>query len=627
MSVAAHQDPAQPSSAALPHVATSPHAAASPHTATSPDATASPGAGRPLLRVRGLRVTYRAESGGRAIALDGVDLDVPVGRITAVVGESGSGKTTLAHALIGLLPEGGQVDAGSIDLAGRDLAGLPERAWREVRGARVGLIPQDPGVSLDPVCTIGRHVTDVLRAHRRLPRAAARDQAIRLLTNAGIPDASTRFRQYPHELSGGLRQRVLIAMATAAGPELLVADEPTSALDVTVARRILDHLDTLAAAGTTILLVTHDLLVVGDRADHVVVMSGGRVVEAGPTERVLTDPREPYTRQLLADIPGRALIRRAAGQPVGSGEPHEPSEPSEPADSPPSATTRRRPAAFATSQRARTADPNASAPDLPVPASLVAPPPLLVAEGLRLVYPGRGPRTAAVDDVSFTIPAGTTMGLVGESGSGKSSIARLVLGLVRPTAGTVRIGDQEVTGLSGARLRALHRNVQLIYQNPYSSLNPRFTVEEIVAEPLRNFGILGRAERPARVADLLADVALPAAVARRRAAELSGGQRQRVAIARALALTPRLLVCDEPVSALDVTVQAQILRLLRELRDSHGLTYLFISHDLAVVRELADQVAVLHRGRLVEFADTERLFADPRDDYTRTLLAAIPGTR
>ncbi|WP_261563186.1 dipeptide ABC transporter ATP-binding protein [Frankia tisae] len=567
-----------------------------------------------LLTVRGLRVTYRA-AGGRLVALDGVDIDVPTGGITAVVGESGSGKTTLAHALVGLLPEGGRVEAGSIRLDGQELAGRPERAWREIRGARVGLVPQDPGVSLNPVTTIGRHVADALRAHERLPRAVARARAVELLAQAGIPDAAARARQYPHELSGGLRQRVLIAMATAARPGLLVADEPTSALDVTVQRQILDHVDTLVAtAGLTVLLVTHDLAVVADRADHVVVMADGRVVETGPTAGVLTAPREPYTRRLLADIPGLTRLRPGVDRPDG----HRP-----------------RAAAMAIVVPGPVV-PGPVVPGPVVPGPVVASPavggpdaPLLSVEGLRLVYPGRGlgRRRArpAVDDVSFTIAPGAALGLVGESGSGKTSIGRMVVGLTRPTAGTLRLDGQDITGAAGSRLRALHRRVQLIYQNPYSSLNPRFTVEEIVAEPLRNYGIVDRAGRPARVAELLESVALPASVARRTAVELSGGQRQRVAIARALALTPRLLVCDEPVSALDVTVQAQILRLLMDLRVQHGLTYLFISHDLAVVRQLADQVAVLSQGRLVELAETERLFSAPRDDYTRALLAAIPG--
>jgi peptide/nickel transport system ATP-binding protein len=601
MTVAARPDPRHPGSA---HPGSAHPDPTHPDPAHPADPAAEAGAeGAPsLMRVRGLRVTYRGER-GRAAALHGVDLDVPAGAITAVVGESGSGKTTLAHALVGLLPDGGRIESGSVRLDGRELADASERAWREVRGARIGLIPQDPGVSLDPVSTIGRHVTDVLRAHQRMPRAAARELAVRLLTQAGIPDAAARARQYPHELSGGLRQRVLIAMATAANPALLVADEPTSALDVTVQRQILDHLDALVAAGrTTILLVTHDLLIVADRADHVVVMAGGRVVEAGPTDRVLTAPAQPYTRQLLADVPGRTegALTDAPGRAGG------------------------RPARVVLA-----AGSASGSGDRAAPAS--TDPPLLAVEALRLVYPGRGPgrreRPPAVDDVSFTIAPGATLGLVGESGSGKSSIARLILGLVRPTAGVLRVDGEDITGASGARLRALHRDIQLIYQNPYSSLNPRFTVEQIVAEPLRNYGLLAGAARRARVEELLDSVALPARLAGRRAAELSGGQRQRVAIARALALTPRLLVCDEPVSALDVTVQAQILRLLAELRDSHGLTYLFISHDLAVVRRLADQVAVLHQGRLVELADTERLFTEPREDYTRGLLEAIPGTR
>ncbi len=485
----------------------------------------------PLLQVTGLRVAYRT-SGGPAVAVADLDLAVRAGSITAVVGESGSGKTTLAHAVIGLLPGTGHIEAGSITLAGDELTGLDARGWLGVRGRRIGLVPQDPTVALDPVAPIGRQVAEVLRVHGIAGGAEARSRAVELLAEAGLPDAASRARQYPHELSGGMRQRVLIAIATAARPGLLVADEPTSALDVTVARHILDHMqEVVATSGTAILLVTHDLGVVADRAEQVVVMSRGRVVEAGPTARVLSDPEHPYTRRLLADAPG--LTPR-----------------------------RLRPDAVA------------------VPAG--PPAPLLRVRDLTRTFPVRGTgwlrprRRLAVDGVGFDIARGTTLGLVGESGSGKTTTARLVVGLERPTSGTVHLdgphGVTDVGAARGAELRRLHRRVQLIYQNPYSSLNPRMSIEQILTEPLRNLDGRDAGPHAATVARLLDDVALPAGTAQRRAAELSGGQRQRVAIARALAVDPELVVCDEPVSALDVTVQARILELLTRLQAERGLS-------------------------------------------------------
>ncbi|WP_179155497.1 ABC transporter ATP-binding protein [Microbispora sp. GKU 823] len=531
----------------------------------------------PLLVVRGLRVSYRTPA-GRAAALDGLDLDVHPGQITAVVGESGSGKTTAAHALVGLLPEGGVVESGSVRFQGEELTGLPEKGWRDIRGRRIALIPQDPATALDPVQPVGRQVAAVLRVHRLATRAQARARAVELLAEAGLRDAATTARQYPHELSGGMRQRVLIAIAMAARPRLLIADEPTSALDVTVERRILDHLDhVVATTGAAMLLITHDLGVVADRAQHVVVMSKGRTVEAGRTGQIRSGPRDAYTRRLLADVP--ALTGRRL------------------APAPPEAAV------------------------------------LLSVRGLGKSFPirtgplrRRGTRNA-VDGVDFDIPMGTTLGLVGESGSGKTTTARMILGLERPTAGSVRFAGEDVTAVRGEALRRLRRRVQLVYQNPYTSLHPRFTVEDLLTEPMRNHGVGDPAGRAATVRALLDDVALPASLARRRAGELSGGQRQRVAIARALSLNPDLLVCDEPVSALDVTVQAQILELLARLQRERGLSYLFISHDLAVVRQVSHRIAVMRGGRIVEQGDTEQVFSSPRHPYTRELLAAIPGFR
>ncbi|WP_338059056.1 ABC transporter ATP-binding protein [Streptomyces humi] len=559
--------------------------------------------------MRGLRIGYRGAHGTH-LAVDGLDLRATAGEITAVVGESGSGKSSTAHALVGLLPAGGVVLGGSVRLQGEELTGLGERAWREVRGRRVGLIPQDPGVSLDPVKPVGAQVAEVLRVHGLATRREAPTRAVDLLAEAGLPDPAQRARQYPHELSGGMRQRVLIAIATAARPRLLIADEPTSALDVTVQRQLLDHLqEVVTTTGTAMLLVTHDLAVVADRAQHVVVMSQGRVVESGPAQRVLADPRHPYTRRLLADAP--TLTARPPRDRSGTGS---------------------APAPVAS---ARTADPVAAGAAIraarPTPGEPVSTAPLLIVTGLTRAFPVRGPvlsrrRThTAVDGVGFELGRAETLGLVGESGSGKSTTARMILGLERVDSGTVLLDGVDVTTVRGAARRALHRRIQLVYQNPYASLNPRFTVEELLTEPLRNHRIGNRTRWGGEARRLLDDVALPAGVERRKAAELSGGQRQRVAIARALALGPEVLVCDEPVSALDVTIQARILELLVGLQERHGLSYLFISHDLAVVAQVSDRIAVMRGGRIVESGPAEELLRAPRHPYTRELLAAVPG--
>jgi peptide/nickel transport system ATP-binding protein len=529
-----------------------------------------------LLDVNGLRVDYRTSS-GPLHALDGVDVRVDPGEVVAVVGESGSGKSTLAHAIIGLLPANGHVTAGSVVLGGADITGLSEKALRRVRGRRAGLVPQDPTVSLNPVQRVGDQVGEALRVHGLADRRSARLKAIDLLERAGLPEPAVRARQYPHELSGGMRQRVLIAIAIAAEPSLIIADEPTSALDATVQRRILDHLEGLIrGTGTGMLLVTHDLGVAADRADRLVVMSGGRIVETGRTADVLSNPRQPYTHTLVNAAPGlQQVVSEFHGH---SHETH-----------------------------AR---------------------PLVEVRGLVKEFrlPGGG-TLRAVDGVSFDIAPGETLGLVGESGSGKSTTARLVLRMDDPTSGEVLFDGTDITHLRGKGWRELRRRAQLVYQNPYASLDPRFSVEEVVTEPLRAFTVGDAKARRARAAELVDRVALPRSVLDRKPVELSGGQRQRIAIARALALAPDLVVCDEPVSALDVSVQAQVLELLTELQADAGLTYLFISHDLAVVRSIAHRVGVMAQGRLVELAPTAQLFDAPQQDYTRELLAAIAGRR
>jgi len=542
-----------------------------------------------VLDVQGLRVSYDSRAGRREV-VHGVDVSVGEGAVVALVGESGSGKSTTAHALIGLLPEGGRVDGGSIALGGVDITGWSQQRLRAVRGAQVGLVPQDPVSSLDPVRPIGVQVGEVLRLHGVRSAAVRRARVLELLERVGLDDPALRARQYPHELSGGMRQRVLIATAIALRPRLIIADEPTSALDVTVQRRILDLIDDLRREeGTSVLLVTHDLGVAADRAQRIVVLNQGRVVEQGPSAGILSSPADVYTRQLLADAPALAVgdFRRPA------------------------------PALFLR-------DAAAAAAENPY---------VIVADGLvkEFAVHGRGREPfRAVDDVSFQVRRGTTHALVGESGSGKTTTARLVTRFLQPDAGRIElVGSSgelaDIGGLRGEGLRRLRRRIQLVYQNPFSSLDPRQNVAQIVAEPLHNFREGTRAERSARAAELLDRVALPADLLERTPRELSGGQRQRVAIARALAIRPDVVVLDEAVSALDVTVQARILELLESLQQELGLTYLFISHDLAVVRRISHTVSVMRRGRVVEAGSTEDIFTSPAHEYTRELLAAVPG--
>lgn len=540
-----------------------------------------------VLAIEDLRVSYAGRTGRREV-VHGVGFDVGEGEVVALVGESGSGKSTTAHALLGLLPEGGRVDGGTVSLGGVDISGWSPKRLQSVRGVQVGLVPQDPAASLDPVRPIGVQVGEILRLHRRTAgrerdRAAIRGRVLELLERVGLDDPALRARQHPHELSGGMRQRVLIAIAIALRPRLIIADEPTSALDATVQRRILDLIDDLRREeGTAVLLVTHDLGVAADRAQRIVVLKDGRVVEQGPGERILSAPSDPYTRQLLADAPALAAegFRRPA------------------------------PPLFLR-------DASAAAAEKPY---------AIVANGLVKKFAVRGAEPfRAVDDVSFQVRRGTTHALVGESGSGKTTTARLVTRFLHPDAGRIELDGADVADLRGSALRDLRRRIQLVYQNPFSSLDPRQSVGAIVAEPLQNFREGTRASRRERAAALLDRVALPAEVLERSPRELSGGQRQRVAIARALAIDPEVVVLDEAVSALDVTVQARILELLESLQQELGLTYLFISHDLAVVRRLSHTVSVLRRGRVVEAGTTEDIFTRPSHDYTRELLAAVPG--
>ena len=541
--------------------------------------TADAPASVPILAIEGLTVVFGTTRGDQTAVRD-VSLTVPAGSTVALVGESGSGKSTTAAAVNRLLPANGRVTAGRVVLDGRDLLTLSEREMRRIRGAGIGLVPQDPMSNLDPLMRIGDQVAEALEVHDVANGKAAWARALELLDLVGIPDPQARAAQYPHEFSGGMRQRALIAVGLACRPRLLVADEPTSALDVTVQRRILDTVDAITEElGTSVLLITHDLGLAAERADTVVVMYRGEIVETGPAAHILAEPEHAYTRRLLAAAPSLNTVREVRRTPLDS----------------------------------------------------VAVEPLVRFEGvskrfaLRRRGRGGGDDILAVDDVSFDIPRGQTVAIVGESGSGKSTTANLLLGLETPTGGRILVGDQDLTTMSRRETFALRRRVQPVFQNPYASLDPRYTVERSVAEPLKVHRVGTPDTRRERVRTLLDQVALDADLGTRLPHELSGGQRQRVAIARALALEPDIVVLDEAVSALDVIVQAQILDLLAELQNRLGLTYLLISHDLAVVRLVSDQVHVMRAGRIVESGPPEQIFDAPQDGYTRELLAAIPG--
>lgn len=531
----------------------------------TPQTTVSPA---PLLELDNVSIAYSNQR-----VVHNVSFTIQPGEVVALVGESGSGKTTTAQSIIGLLAENGRLEQGAIRLNGTDIAHWSTRQLDAVRGAQISLIPQDPASSLNPVKTIGEQVAEIINIHQRLPRKLVQLRVVELLTRVGLTHPELRARQYPHELSGGMKQRVLIAIAIALRPALIIADEPTSALDVTVQKRILDLSDELRQEfGTAVLFVTHDLGVAAERADRLLVFRQGRVHEQGQTAAVLQAPTHEYTRRLFADVPSLASV------------------------APPIIVRKAEPA-------------------------------IVVNELVKdFRFAGRGGQAfRALDRVSFSVQRGTTHALVGESGSGKTTLARCLLGFQRPDAGQIIIDGVNFTRLKGEALRQFRRRIQLVYQNPFASLDPAQTLYQAIEEPLLNFEPVAKAERYRRVRELFERVALPAELLTRKPRELSGGQRQRVAIARALILQPRVLVLDEATSALDVTVQAQILRLLEQLQRELGLTYLFISHDLATVRQISHSVSVLCRGQQVDAGTTAEVFARPGSDYTRQLIAAIPG--
>ncbi|WP_427171788.1 ABC transporter ATP-binding protein [Arthrobacter sp. 92] len=548
---------------------------------------------RPLLEIKDLAISF-ATSNGEVNAVRNAHLTVMPGETVAIVGESGSGKSTTALAAIGLLPGNGRVASGQVFFDGEDIAHASEKRMIQLRGNSIGMVPQDPMSNLNPVWKIGYQVRETLKANG-LPSGP--DDVAKVLSEAGLPDAARRAKQYPHEFSGGMRQRALIAIGLSCQPRLLIADEPTSALDVTVQRQILDHLDKMTTElGTAVLLITHDLGLAAERADKVVVMYRGQVVESGPSLELLQNPQHPYTQRLVASAPSLASRRIQAAKELG----------------------------------VETDDLLAPGEDVVVEPTM--PEEVLQIQNLKKVFKlrsglGRSTDFTAVDDVSFSVKRGTTTAIVGESGSGKSTVAQMVLNLLTPTSGKIIFDGVDTSTLNTKQIFAFRRRVQPIFQDPYGSLDPMYNIFRTIEEPLRTHKIGDKASREKKVRELLDQVALPQSTMQRYPNELSGGQRQRVAIARALALDPEVIICDEAVSALDVLVQAQVLNLLAELQARLGLTYLFITHDLAVVRQIADHVCVMEKGKLVETGSTDSVFDSPQQDYTKALLNAIPGAR
>jgi peptide/nickel transport system ATP-binding protein len=591
-----------------------------------------------LLSIAGLKTTF-GTAPHLVRAVDGIDLIIEEGETLGLVGESGSGKSVTSLSIMRLLPEANsRIESGQIAFLGRDLVKLPDRKMRAIRGGQIGMIFQEPGTSLNPVFRVGRQVTEAIRIHQNVSRHTARERALRLFEEVGISEPARRLDSYPHEMSGGQKQRVMIAMALSCNPRLLIADEPTTALDVTIQAQILELLRRLRdERGMSILFISHDLGVIGEIADRVAVMYRGKIVENAPVAELFENPRHPYTKGLLACRPKRGSRARRLRtvsdfmdvQTAPDGGIHiierTPDEIS---------------GAERSEERGRLLHPRSFLDTLGrVPedgATLhFIPPgtrPLLQVADLKVHFPIRGgflrgttASVKAVDGISFDVYRGQTLGLVGESGCGKTTTGRAILRLIEPTAGTVRFDGVAFSNLQRGPLRRLRRRIQIIFQDPYSSLNPRMIVEAMLTEPMRAHCLAkSRRERLDKAAALLEDVGLEASHLRRYPHEFSGGQRQRLGIARALAAEPEFIICDESVSALDVSVQAQVLNLLKDLQREHNLTYIFISHDLGVVRFMSDMMAVMNEGRIVEFGPSDDVYANPRHDYTRRLIAAIP---
>jgi peptide/nickel transport system ATP-binding protein len=533
------------------------------------------GESEPILSIRDL-VTEVATPDGRLTVVDRLSFDLKAGETLCIAGESGSGKSMTALSIMRLLPEPmARIAEGSIRLAGRDLVTLAERDMRKVRGADIAMIFQEPMTSLNPVLTVGRQLTEAIRAHRPVGRAEARRLAVAALAAVRMAEPERRLANYPHELSGGMRQRVMIAMAIAGQPKVLIADEPTTALDVTVQAQILELIRRLQRDfGTAVILITHDMGVVAEMADRVIVMNGGRMVESGPVRDVFSKPKDDYTQMLLAAVPRVGAARRESAAPV-------------------------------------VAEPVVTVSDLTVRFDII---------GGLLRRPVK--RVHAVESISFDVRRGETLALVGESGCGKSTTGRALLNLV-PWQGSIGIAGTAIAGLGRIAMKPVRRSIQMVFQDPYASLDPRMTVGSLVAEPLVIHGVASGSDLGDRVAGLFRRVGLEPEHMQRHPHEFSGGQRQRICIARALSLSPKIIVADESVSALDVSVQARVLDLLQDLQADLGISYLFISHDMAVVDRMSHRVAVMCLGRIVEIGTRAHVFEDPRHSYTRRLLDAV----
>ena len=561
-------------------------------------------AGPPLIEVNDLTTQFLTRA-GVVKAVDGVSFSLRRGEVMGLVGESGSGKSVTGFSIIGLIDPPGRVAGGSVKLEGHELVGLPPDELRTLRGRVVSMVFQDPLMTLNPVLTIGEQIRLAIEAHEKVSAAEARQRAIAGLAQVRIPRPEATVDFYPHQLSGGMRQRVAIAIALLHRPKLIICDEPTTALDVSIQAEILAEMKELVAElGTALIWISHDLATVASIAQHVAVMRLGKIVEAGPTLDVLTRPQHAYTRALLDALPSRAkpgeLLLRGGGMP----------------DAPPPA---RKPAAAA-------AAPVPGAPYFVadrVSKRFETRPGALRSLGQKLGLMQPPQAVMAVDEVSLIVPRGEALGLVGESGSGKSTLGRMAAGIYAPSSGTVRLEGRPVMS-EGPEPKKLTTRVQTIFQDPFASLNPRMRVSDGIAEGPLAHGLVSKADSGAYVRDWLAAVGLDPAFAERYPHQFSGGQRQRVAIARALAMQPDLVVCDEPVASLDVSIQAQIINLLMRLRAELGLTLIFISHDLSVVRHLCDRVAVMYRGRIVEEGPAGEVYDNPQHDYTRRLLAAVP---
>lgn len=555
----------------------------------------------PVLRVRDLSVTFDTYKGPVHV-LHNVSFDIYAGEILGVVGESGAGKSMTGSAVTGLIEAPGRISSGSVELRGERIDQLQGEALRRIRGKRIGTIFQDPLTSLNPVYTVGDHLVETIRTHLPVSEKEAEARALALLEEVEIPHAKERMAQYPHQFSGGMRQRVAIALALCAEPELIIADEPTTALDVSVQAQIIALLRKVCKErGAAAMLITHDMGVIAETADRVMVMYHGRVLETGDVRQVLDAPRDPYTQVLMAAIPSvhqrveRLPVPEVGGGPVTQAVPWTP----KPADA---------------ARSKSLLEVKDLCKDYDLSAGWLA----------RMLSGGEKKILKAADHVSFNIRQGTTFGLVGESGSGKSTVARMVAGLTPPTSGQI-LFDGVDKWSPAANTVAMRRRFQMIFQDPYASLNPRWTVEQLIAEPLVVLGITqSKEETAARVQEALKRVRMKPDDAKKYPHQFSGGQRQRIAVARALASQPEFIICDEPTSALDVSVQAQVLNLMRDLQDEFGLTYLLISHNLAVIRHMCDDIGVMQRGKLVEVGESQAVLDDPQHQYTKDLMSAIP---